>query len=221
MNILIFSLVNIEKKIMGDFPGFLGHLTGVYRRNAAQKTDSRVKLTNEIFCAMEVIKMYTWEKPFQKLIRRIRGEEINYIKRTSYIRGILACMMFATERLGLCVTVISYSLLGFPVSTDVVFSVSVCFRILQYSLGTMLPAAVTIGSEVLVSVRRLEEFLMLEEIDPEPQNVRIGTEKGRIQLEAVSAFWKEKDICLDNVSILVPTGEMQSMKKYMEMITIR
>ncbi|XP_044750491.1 ATP-binding cassette sub-family C member 4-like [Coccinella septempunctata] len=191
--------------IMIPLQGLLGYLTGVYRGKAAEKTDLRVKLMNEIFSGMEFIKMYTWEIAFEKLVQNIRLEELRFIRKTSFIRGILACMMFVTERLGLCVTVVCYSLLGFPVSTDVVFSVSICFRILQYSLGTMLPAAITIGSEVLVSTRRLEEFLLLKEIDSSKTKAE-NIAKGEVLLKSVSALWEEKKTALDDVSISISPG---------------
>lgn len=163
---------------------------------------------NEILSGIEVIKMYTWEMAFKSLVQKIRQEELFYIRRTSYVRGVLACMMFVTEKLGVCITVVCYSLLGFPVSTDVVFSVSVCFRMLQYSLGTMLPAAVTIGSEVLVSIRRLEEFLSLKETSPVPKTVTVNERKDVVELKGVSTYWKTKKITLGNVSMSISEGEL-------------
>lgn len=38
----------------------------------AKKTDERICLVNEIILGIQVIKMYTWEKPFSKLIKYLR-----------------------------------------------------------------------------------------------------------------------------------------------------
>jgi hypothetical protein len=40
-----------------------------HRREIAAKSDNRVHLVNEIICAMQSIKIYTWEKTFVQLVQ--------------------------------------------------------------------------------------------------------------------------------------------------------
>ena len=52
--------------------GWMGRVFSRYRLETAKRTDTRIRTMNEIISAMRVIKMYTWEKPFAKLISNFR-----------------------------------------------------------------------------------------------------------------------------------------------------
>lgn len=47
---------------------WLGSIVSNYRLKTANRTDARVSLMNEIITGIQVIKMYTWEHFFTKLI---------------------------------------------------------------------------------------------------------------------------------------------------------
>ena len=50
----------------------LGKIFSRLRLQTAEKTDDRIRTMNEILSGMNVIKMYTWEKPFAKLVEMSR-----------------------------------------------------------------------------------------------------------------------------------------------------
>lgn len=54
------------------FVGYISKLISKLRLKSALRTDERVRLMSEIVNGIQVIKMYTWEKPFQELVDCIR-----------------------------------------------------------------------------------------------------------------------------------------------------
>lgn len=54
------------------FLGYLAKKQGNMRSKITKKTEYRVKIMNEIVSGIQVIKMYAWEKPFEKVVELAR-----------------------------------------------------------------------------------------------------------------------------------------------------
>ncbi|KAJ8870929.1 hypothetical protein PR048_027231 [Dryococelus australis] len=162
---------------------FIGKKIGPMRLRSAIRTDERVRFMNEIITGIQVIKLYTWEKPFSKLVAHARLNEIRQIKLVSYLRAIMTSFEGFTTRLTLFITVLCYVLLGNAVTAEKVFVVSSYFSIMRMVMTRNFPQAISTTAETLVSIKRIQKFLLYEELKtPELPSTQQST-RGSVSLK--------------------------------------
>ncbi|XP_059049022.1 ATP-binding cassette subfamily C member 4-like [Achroia grisella] len=143
---------------------YLSNLQGVLRGKIAKRTDERVKVMSELVNGVQVIKMYAWEIPFQKLVDKLRKLEVNFIMRTSMIKGFSTALTVFTERFILYATLVTFVLIGGHIHSGITFSLVQYFNLLQLACNICFPLALAFLAETKVSIRRIEEFLALDEM---------------------------------------------------------
>ncbi|XP_065203724.1 probable multidrug resistance-associated protein lethal(2)03659 isoform X2 [Planococcus citri] len=143
--------------------GYLGKKTSALRLKTAIRTDERVRLMNEIISGIQVIKMYTWEKPFAALVAKARKKEVNEIKGTSHIRGVLLSFIIFHTRIALFFSIFSYVVVGNTITAQKVFVITSYFNILRQTMTVFFPQGIGQIAEALISIKRLQTFLMYEE----------------------------------------------------------
>ncbi|CAH1159391.1 unnamed protein product [Phaedon cochleariae] len=189
----VAALVPMLAMIIQSVPlqGYLSRVQGVLRFKIALRTDHRVKLMSEIVSGIQVIKMYGWEKPFEKLVELSRKLEIKFISKTSYIRAISLALMVYTERFVLYMTLLAYVFIGHQLTSDVVFSMSQFINIIQLYTCIMFPFALSYYAEAKVTLKRIRDFLILEEnpIHVTNRQITAGDEAGLVTAVKASASW--------------------------------
>ncbi|XP_072767862.1 ATP-binding cassette sub-family C member 4 isoform X2 [Anoplolepis gracilipes] len=210
-NVGIASLAGIFLILIQTIPlqGYISKLTSKLRLKSAMRTDERVRLMSEIVSGIQVIKMYTWEKPFQELVNCMRKYEIDVLTLMSYLRGFTLATFVFTERTTLYFTVMTYVLFGYSISADKVFSMAQYFNILQLTMAIFYPQAVAIAAETSVSIKRIESFLLLNENIPLVQSLSVIKEMS-ILMKNVNTSWTTTAIVntLHNINIQIGTGKL-------------
>uniref|UniRef100_A0A182NJ65 Multidrug resistance-associated protein lethal(2)03659 n=1 Tax=Anopheles dirus TaxID=7168 RepID=A0A182NJ65_9DIPT len=158
---------------------YLGKKTSVLRLRTALRTDERVRLMNEIIQGIQVIKMYTWEKPFAALVAMARKKEIKVIRYVSYIRGILLSFIMFTTRVSIFLSLVAYALAGQVVTAEKAFAITAYYNILRTTMTIFFPQGIGQFAEALVSVRRIQKFMQYEEIEAAEGVSMVGTEGGK------------------------------------------
>ncbi|XP_070149137.1 ATP-binding cassette sub-family C member 4 [Polyergus mexicanus] len=167
IGVSIFIGIGLLLIISLPIQGTFGLLSRNMRAKIAPLTDRRVQLMNELIAGIQVIKMYAWEKPFSKIVSITRALEIKKIQFSSYVRASYLAIVVFTERLLLYFTLIFFVLSGHDLSADVSYTLTSFFNILQLVAALYFPQALILLGEAMVSMNRLEDLLLMDEINKE------------------------------------------------------
>ncbi|XP_066267904.1 ATP-binding cassette sub-family C member 4-like isoform X3 [Branchiostoma lanceolatum] len=193
----------------------LGKTFAKIRAETAKRTDNRVRTMNEIISAIRVIKMYTWEKPFSKLIAQYRKLEVDKVLQSSYCQSFNSGFFFCASKVILFFTFLSYVLLGNTIVASKVFVAITLFNAIRLTISLFIPFAVQKGSEGHISIKRIQTFLLLDEVEtaqptaPDPA-VQPRPEDCQVTVAGVTASWDEslEPPTLRNINFEVKPGEL-------------
>ncbi|KAI8433409.1 hypothetical protein MSG28_015449 [Choristoneura fumiferana] len=145
--------------------GYLGKISSKLRRKTAVRTDNRIRLMNEVIQSIEAIKMYAWEKAFARIIGEARKKEMNIIKKMSWLRAVMISCVKLNTKVAIFLSIISFLSFNNDLTAAKVFVIFSYYEILKYTLVDFLPLAITFTLEAYVSVKRMQEFLLMPEVD--------------------------------------------------------
>ncbi|XP_067134899.1 ATP-binding cassette subfamily C member 4-like [Centruroides vittatus] len=175
----------------------LSKLYSKLRLQAAILGDERLNLLNEMIADMRLIKMYTWELPYAALIEKIRVKEIKKIRMYFYTSGISYILAYPISKLFTLLAYLTFYLNGGQLNVQIIF-VTMTFSMYIFSnILTLYSHAVSYVAEILVSLKRIQDFLLL----PEKENNAVeNVEKGEnlteyeIRMNSVTTAWKKNDM---------------------------
>ncbi|XP_046622338.1 ATP-binding cassette sub-family C member 4-like [Neodiprion virginianus] len=178
------ALVGIGVMIMQTMPvqGYLSHIAGILRAKIAVKTDERVQLMSELVSGIQVVKMYSWEKPFQTLVSKTRALEIKLIRYTSYLNGILMGITVFSDRVTLFLTLVTFVLSGNTLNAKLTYTLATLFNLLQLACAFRFPMVLIMIGEARVTLERITKFLLLDEVEPSKES-EFSADNGRLANE--------------------------------------
>ncbi|XP_066090519.1 ATP-binding cassette sub-family C member 4 [Saccopteryx bilineata] len=187
----------------------IGKLFSSYRSKTAAFTDIRIRTMNEVITGIRIIKMYAWEKSFADLITNLRRKEISKILRSSYLRGMNLASFFIASKIIVFVTFATYVLLGNTITARRAFVAVTLYAAVRLTVTLFFPSAIEKGSEAIVSIRRIKNFLLLDEIKQCTSQLP-SDGKTIVHVQDFTAFWdKASEIpTLQGLSFTVRPGEL-------------
>ncbi|XP_065758454.1 ATP-binding cassette sub-family C member 4-like [Muntiacus reevesi] len=187
----------------------IGNSFSLLRSKTAALTDDRIRNISEVITGIKTIKMNAWEKSFIDLITRLRRKEISKILKSSYLRGMNLASFFAVSKIMIFVTFITNELLDNLITASQVFVVVTLIESVRFSSTLYFPMAVERLSEAIISIQRIKDFLLLDEI-PELHPQRPLDGKRIVDVQDFTAFWDEESETptLQGLSFTVRPGEL-------------
>ncbi|XP_057334272.1 ATP-binding cassette sub-family C member 4-like [Microplitis mediator] len=225
----IYTLVGYGVLFLITIPmqGYIGAVTGKLRNSTAKLTDRRVQLISKIISGIQVIKMYVWEKPFEEMALQARAEEIKQIVRSNNIKGLYSNLWELTQKIMTFTTVAIFILNGNQLPTRIVFQIPIYYNTLQVLMTILFPMSILLSIQTIIAVRRIEEFLLLEEVTESTKACldvngskmsKVDVEKEKksipgavvVELNKVSANWKFGQLppTLCDVTLKINGGEL-------------
>uniref|UniRef100_A0A8C1NBS4 ATP-binding cassette, sub-family C (CFTR/MRP), member 3 n=1 Tax=Cyprinus carpio TaxID=7962 RepID=A0A8C1NBS4_CYPCA len=194
------------------FNAFIAMKTRTYQVEQMKYKDERIKQMNEILNGIKVLKLYAWETSFQEKILQIRQKELNVLRKTAYLSAlstmawISAPFLVALTTFAVFVTVREENVLD----AEKAFVSLSLFNILRFPLN-MLPQVISSIVQASVSLKRIQDFLSHDELDPESVDRRNNT-SGNGANETFSCVkgltvinWR---LMCCSINVMVPQGSL-------------
>ena len=183
------------------------------RSETAKKTDIRIKIMSEIIQGIKVIKMYAWENSFAELAADARREEIKIIQKTCLYTSINIIFNFASSRVVMVLIFSTYVFLGGIVTAEKAFLTLAFYNVVRLSMTFFFPFAIQFISETSISIKRIQDFLLMEEVSEISSTNVITTlvgKTGSVRLKEISGKWSEQSEgnSLDKITFEAKSGHL-------------
>ncbi|XP_004417106.1 PREDICTED: ATP-binding cassette sub-family C member 11 [Odobenus rosmarus divergens] len=68
-------------------------------KHTSEVSDQRIRVTSEVLTCVKLIKMYAWEKPFEKIIKDLRRKEKKLLEKSGIIQSLTTASLFIAPTL--------------------------------------------------------------------------------------------------------------------------
>ncbi|XP_051530364.1 ATP-binding cassette sub-family C member 3-like isoform X3 [Myxocyprinus asiaticus] len=192
------------------FNAFIAMKTRTYQVEQMKHKDDRIKLMNEILNGIKVLKLYAWEISFKEKVLQIRQKELNVLRKTAYLSALStmawtsAPFLVALTTFAVYVTVDKENVLD----AEKAFVSLSLFNILRFPLN-MLPQVISSIVQASVSLKRIQDFLSHDELDPESVDRRNNASEYAVTVVNGKFSWAKQDqVTLENINVMVPQGSL-------------
>ncbi|VDO37669.1 unnamed protein product [Haemonchus placei] len=154
--------------------------------------DQRTKMVNEVLNGIKVVKLYAWEIPMEQHIDEIRQKELVLLRKSFLVRNVMDSFNTASPFLVALFSFGTYVLSSssHELTPQIAFVSLTLFNQLRSPM-TMIALLISQIVQVLVSNRRLKEYLVAEELDPSVVDREQRNGESAVEFKDFSATWTD------------------------------
>ena len=112
---------------------------------------------------------------------------------------------------------LTYVYMGDILTAEKAFLTLALYNVVRLSMSLFFPTGIQLASEGLISIKRIEDFLLMEELDEASAanviSVTVDQAEGSLQLSEVTGKWNEKEVnnTLENISFEATSGTLTAL----------
>ncbi|XP_065776550.1 ATP-binding cassette sub-family C member 11 isoform X2 [Muntiacus reevesi] len=92
------------------------------QNHTSEVSDQRIRVTNEVLTSIKLIKMYSWEKPFTKVIKDLRKKETKLLEKCGFIQSLSTVILFLAPSFSVVLLFLTHTGLRLKLTTSVAFT---------------------------------------------------------------------------------------------------
>nr|XP_007990560.2 ATP-binding cassette sub-family C member 11 [Chlorocebus sabaeus] len=140
---------------------FVTRMAVKVQHDTSEVSDQRIRVTSEVLTCIKLIKMYTWEKPFTKIIEDLRRKERKLLEKCGLVQSLTTVALFVIPTVATAVWILVHTSLKLKLTTSTAFSMLGSLTLLRLSV-LFVPLAVKGLTNSKSAVMRFKKFFLQE-----------------------------------------------------------
>mmetsp|Transcript_35993 Transcript_35993/g.59943 ORF Transcript_35993/g.59943 Transcript_35993/m.59943 type:complete len:1348 (+) Transcript_35993:160-4203(+) len=185
---------------------YIGVKVANLRKKTSQASSNRVQVMQEVLTAAKLVKFYCWEQFFAKAVADIRATELNYLRKSAYIKAINLAIVFVLPPSMAVLMFSTYVSTTANLTASISFPTLSLFNTLRFPL-VVLPKALKNYAESTAALERIQSFLFLPEMTPPPTQDKPGVHVENADFTTT----RGEEAILKDISFDLPPGKLMAL----------